>query len=132
MRALVLAALVAPAVQAQVVECPKFYPWQDTPLAEVPYQHRGQGFVAKSVLRGASMYTGEINGKEELVGDPRKMKGGREVAYGFEPGESKWLVCSYGDGSVTWWERMDPKATSCLVRTRDGGRDPTDVKATCR
>lgn len=132
MRALVLAALVAPAVQAQVVECPKFYPWQDTPLAEVPYRHRGQGFVARSVLRGAGMYTGEINGKAELVGDPRTMKGGREVAYGFQPGENKWLVCSYGDGSVTWWEQMDPKATSCLVRTRGGGRDPMDVKATCR
>jgi hypothetical protein len=131
-RALVLAALVAPAVQAHVVECPKFYPWQDTPLAEVPYRHKGQGFVARSVLRGAVMYTGEINGKAELVGDARKMKDGREVAYGFEPGESKWLVCSYGDGSVTWWEQMDPKATSCLVRTRDGGRDPMGVKATCR
>jgi hypothetical protein len=131
-RALLLWAALAPAAHAQVVECPKFYPWQDTPLAEVPYQHRGQGFVAKSVLRGAVMYTGEINGKAALVGEPHKVKGGQDVRHGFEPGERKWLVCSYGDGSVTWWEQMDPKATSCVVQMRDGGRDPMNVKATCR
>lgn len=131
-RALLLLAAFAPAAHAQAVECPKFYPWQDTSLAEVPYQHRGRGFVAKSALRGAIMYVGEINGKAAQVGEPRKIKGGHEVAYGFEPGESRWLVCSYGDGSVTWWERMEEKATSCLVRTREGGRDPMEVKATCR
>ena len=78
------------------------------------------------------MYAGEINGKAALVGESHKVKGGQDVYHGFEPGERKWLVCSYGDGSITWWEQMDSKATSCIVRMRDDGRNPMDVKATCK
>lgn len=61
-----------------------------------------------------------------------KVKGGRDVHHGVEPGESKWLVCSCGDGSITWWEQMHSTATSCIARTREGGHDPLDVKATCK
>ena len=133
MRAFALAVLLAPTVHAQVVECPKFYPWQDTPLAEVPYRHAGKGVVARAQLSGASMYVGDWNGRGELVGDGKKVRGGRDTRYGFEPGDVKWLVCTYGrDGSVTWWEQMDPKATSCVVRLREGGRDPMEANATCR
>lgn len=130
---LLLWAVLAPAAHAQVIACPKFYPSTDTALAQVPYQHNGQGFVAKSPLRNALMYAGEINGKQALVGEPHRVKGGRDLHHGFEPGESKWLVCFYGeDRTITWWEHVDPRVTSCIVRIREGGRDPMDVKATCK
>jgi hypothetical protein len=133
MRALALAFLfAAPGALAQVIECPKFYPWQDTPMSETPYQHKGKGFVAKAKLAGAGMFTGEANGREELVGDGRKVKGGWDVRHGFAGGETKWLVCSYGNGDITWWEQLDPKITSCTLQTRERGRDPMDVKATCK
>lgn len=131
MRALLLALLVAPAVQAQVIECPKFYPWQDTKLAEVPHQHKGAGFVSKAKLSGAGMYTGELNGQGELMGDGKKVKGGWDVEYGFGL-EPKWLVCSYGSsGEIRWWEQIDPKATRCTLTMREGGRAPMDAKLTC-
>lgn len=130
---MLLCAALAPVVHAEVIECPKFYPWQDTPIAEVPYRHKGQGFLAKSKLLSASMFTGEIDGKAELVGEQHKVKGGWDVHHGFTKGESKWLVCFYGErGTVAWWEQIDPKVTRCVVQTRDGGRDPMDARATCR
>ena len=131
-RILLACIFIAPAASAQVVECPKFYPWQDTPIAEVPYQHKGKGFVAKAKLAGAGMYTGEINGHGELMGDSRRVKGGWDVQHGFAAGAAKWLVCSYGRGDITWWEQIDGKATACKVEVRDGGRDPMSVRATCR
>ena len=132
MRAVLLALLVAPVVQAQVVDCPKFYPWQDTALAEVPYQHKGKGIVVKAKLSGAAMYIGEMGGQGELEGDIREVKGGRNVTYGFGP-EPKWLVCYYGSsGDVRWWEQIESRVTSCIVRIRDGGRNPMDVTATCK
>lgn len=132
MRALLFACLLAPAVHAQVIECPKFYPWQDTPLAEVPYQHKGKGIVAKAKLSGAAMYTGEMGGQGELQGDGRKVKDGWDVDYGFGP-EPKWLVCTYGkSGDVTWWEQIDSKVTRCSLKVREGGRDPMNVKLACK
>jgi hypothetical protein len=132
-RALLLWATLAPAVHAQVIECPSFYPSTDTALAEVPHQHKGRGFVAKSPLRNALMYAGEINGHQALVGEPHKVKGGRDLHHGFEPGESKWLVCFYSeDREIAWWEQLDPKVTNCVVQIREGGQGPMSVKATCR
>jgi uncharacterized protein YfiM (DUF2279 family) len=127
-----LACLLSPAVHAQVIECPKFYPWQDTKLAEVPYQHKGQGFVAKAKLAGAGMYTGEINGRGELMGDSSKVKGGWDVQHSFAAGETKWLVCSYGRGDITWWEHIDARATRCTLKLRQGGRDPISATLTCQ
>jgi hypothetical protein len=124
--------VLAPAALAQVIECPKFYPWQDTQLAEVPHQHKGAGFVSKATLSGAGMYTGELNGKGELMGDGKKVKGGWNVQHGFAPGEAKWLVCTYGKGDVTWWERIDPRVTACTLEVREAGREPASVKATCK
>jgi len=130
--AAVLIVALAPAAHAQIIECPKFYPWQDTPIAEVPYQHAGKGFIARASLSGAGIYTGEINGQGEMHGDRRKVKGGWDVHHGFAAGEKKWIVCSYGDGGVTWWEELNPKVTSCTLQVREGGRDPMSVKASCR
>lgn len=131
-RALLLWVALAPAAQAQVIECPKFYPWQDTPVAEVPYQHKGQGFVAKAKLSGAGMYAGELNGRGELMGDSKKVKGGFDVDFGFGR-EPKWLVCSYGtSGDIRWWEQIDAKATRCTLKLREGGQDPMSASLACK
>jgi hypothetical protein len=124
--------LLASAAEAQVIECPKFYPSEDTPLAEVPYQHKGKGFIAKARLNGASMFTGEINGQVELHGDRAKVKGGWNVRYGFAPADVRWLVCSYGGGDIAWWEQLDTKTTSCQLELREMGSDPMSVKLTCK
>jgi hypothetical protein len=132
MRALLFACLIVSTAHAQTVECPKFYPSQDTSLAEVPYQHKGKGIVSKAKLSGASMYIGELGGPGELRGDDRQVKGGWDVNYGFGR-EPKWLVCSYGrNGDVMWWEPIDSKATHCTLKIREGGRDPMDVTLTCK
>jgi hypothetical protein len=131
-RALLLCLFLAPAAQAQVIECPKFYPWQDAPLAETPHEHKGKGFVAKARLTGAGMYAGELNGRGELQGDRQKVKGGWDIRHGFAAGDPKWLVCSYGGGGIAWWEQLDPKVRSCTLQTREGGRDPMDARATCK
>jgi hypothetical protein len=132
MRAALLLLALPSVAAAQVIECPKFYPWQDTRISEVPYQHKGVGFIAKAKLSGAGMYEGELNGRGELQGDRRKVKGGWEVLHGFELGRQKWLVCSYGAGDITWWEELGPKITSCTLQTREAGRDPAEAKATCK
>jgi hypothetical protein len=132
MRALVLAYIVTSAAFAQTIECPQFYPWQDTPIAEVPYQHKGKGIVAKAKLTGSAMYIGELGGQGELRGDDRQVKGGVDIHYGFGI-EPKWLVCSYGSsGDVKWWEQIDSKATHCTLKIRGGGHDPVDAKLTCK
>jgi hypothetical protein len=133
MRAALLFLLaLAPQAHAQVVECPKFYPWEDTVLAEVPYRHQGKGVVAKGRLRGATAYTGEFNGQAELQGMRKDVKGGFDVQYGFAPGELKWLVCTYGGGDIAWWEQLDSKVTSCKLSVRKAGTDPLDVRMTCK
>ena len=131
--ALLLCTVLAPAAHAQVIECPQHYPSQDTPLAEVPHQHNGHGFVAKSPLRNALMYAGEINGRQALVGEPHRVKGGRDLHHGFERGERKWLVCFYGeDRTIAWWEQVDPKVTNCVVQVREGEKNQMTVRATCK
>jgi hypothetical protein len=132
MKALVFALLAVSTstTRAQVTECPRFYPWQDTRLAEVPPQHKGTGVLTKSRLASAAMYAGELGGQAELQGDRQKVKGGWDVLYGFARGDARWLVCSYG-AQITWWEQMDPKATSCKLEVRDGGRNPASAKVSC-
>lgn len=131
MRTLLVFLMLAPAAHAQVIECPKFYPWQDTPISEVPYQHKGQGMLAKTKLSGAGVFTGDMGGNAELIGDRRQVRGGWDARFDFGPGERKWLVCAYGS-SIAWWEQLDEKVVTCTVQERQSGRDPMSVKATCR
>ena len=78
------------------------------------------------------MFTGEINGRGELMGDSKKVKGGFDVDFGFGA-ERKWLVCSYGSGGdIRWWEQIDVKATRCTLKLREGGRDPMSAALTCK
>ena len=118
MKAVILACLiVAPVTHAQVIECPKFYPWQDTVLAEVPHGHQGKGLVRKGQLIDAVLNEGEFNQRSfgELQGGRKNLKNGWEVDYPSFPGQ-KWFICFYEPGNVTWWEKLDTKPLSCKLK----------------
>jgi hypothetical protein len=123
--------------QAQEIACPKFYPWEDTVIAAVPYQHNGQGVVEKQELSGASAMGSSYNVKPpiEFRGGPEtKVKGGTDIVM---PTDTKWFVCWYGLGrSAAWWEELkhDPgKVKACVMKIREkAGRDPMDIKFVCR
>jgi hypothetical protein len=136
MRILLIACLIlAPAAQAQVIVCPKFYPWQDTVIPEIPHGHNGKGVLAKQELSGATWMGGAFNDSfGETAGGVDKVKGGVDIVV---PTFAKWFVCWYGGGrTVAWWEELQldtSKAKDCKIQIRNKlGRDPMDIKLVCK
>lgn len=126
--------IVTTAAQAQVVECPKFYPSQDTVLSEVPYQHKGKGLVRKGRLTGAAMSEGEFNGDAMSImhGLRKETKGSWEEEFPRFHGP-KWLVCFYEPGNVSWWEQIGDGPLACTLRvTPKNSENMTDAKLACR
>lgn len=134
MRGQLLACLVlVSAAQAQEIECPKFYPWQDTALTEVPYGHAGKGVVKKRELSGAAVMVDDFNMPGDLHGgDQRKVPGGVDIQF---PADATYFVCYYGDRTIAWWEKLkhDPKKVKgCTLKMRDKvGRDPMNIRFVC-
>ncbi|MEW6369917.1 MAG: STY0301 family protein [Pseudomonadota bacterium] len=131
---LLVGLLFASTAQAKEISCPKFYPWQDTVLAEVPYQHTGKGVIKKQELSGASWMGGDFNDTfGEMVGGVTKVEGGLDIQV---PSFAKWFVCWYGGGAVAWWEELkltSAKVKSCKIEVRNKvGRDPMDAKLVCK
>jgi hypothetical protein len=132
---LLLCLLFVAAAQAQDIACPKFYPSEDTVLAEVPYQHTGKGVIKKQELSGANWTGGDFNDTfGEMAGGTDKVKDGVDIAV---PTSAKWFVCWYGGGSaVAWWEELKldrSKAKKCKIEVRNKvGRDPMDAKLMCK
>jgi len=122
--------ILSPAVQAQVIECPKFYPWQDTPLAEVPLKHKGKGVVEKTRLDDATVTAGMVNGGSDLHGSIKKVKGGRIVEYRMPDGQ-KWFVCYYG-GDIAWWEELDSKVSLCKLEVKKNSEGMMDATLICK
>lgn len=132
-RLLLTLAIIAPCALAKDISCPKFYPSQDTALPEVPYLHKGKGFVPKQELSGANWMGGELGDTSgEMIGGVTRVKGGRDITV---PAFARWMVCWYG-GGVSWWEELNPKSIKgdkCVIHVRDKvGRDPMDIKMTCK
>lgn len=127
---LLLASAGSAEAQSQTVACPKFYPSEDIPITETPYQHVGKGVIKRRQLSGAGAFDGEFNGATELQGARKDVKGGYDVEL---PLATKWLVCSYGDG-VEWWEQLKPadQAKSCALQVRKSKGYPLDAKFVCR
>jgi hypothetical protein len=134
-RVLLVCLLLGPAAQAQEIACPKFYPYEDTVISDVPSQHSGKGVLKKQELSGASWMAGDFNDSfGEMVGQGDKVKGGVNVTV---PTFAKWFVCWYGGGrSVAWWEELKPGTTTagnCRIQIRKRiGRDPMDIRLVCR
>lgn len=116
--------------QAQTVECPKFYPWEDTTIPEVPYQHRGKGLVKRQQITGAGAFVGEMNGHGEIQGGRADVKGGYDIEL---PLAIRWFVCEYGD-NIRWWEelKLGPNVKSCTIQVRENKKYPMDAKLVCK
>lgn len=134
MKTLLLAfVLTGSGASAKEISCPKFYPSQETVLPEAPYQHKGKGFVPKQELSGANWMGGELGDTSgEMMGGVTKVKGGRDIIV---PAFARWMVCWYG-GGVSWWEELNPqtiRGDRCVIQVRNKvGRDPMDIKLTCK
>jgi hypothetical protein len=122
--------LLASTAKAQTVECPKFYPWEDTTLSETPYQHKGKGLVKRRQISGVGAFIGEMNGEGEIQGYRKDVKGGYDVEL---PLNIRWLVCEYGN-SIQWWEelKLNPAARSCTMQVRETSKYPMDAKLVCK
>ena len=102
---------------AQVIDCPTFYPLNDTMLTDIPPQHKGKGMVSQQQLSGAGFTIGEFNGGGDLQGLRKEVKGGYEIDFGMPGPGLKWFVCFYGkNGSTKWWEQLDSKEASCKLK----------------
>lgn len=118
-------ALSCAAANAQVIPCPQFYPTKEVTLSEIPSGgHKGIGRLRGAKLSSASMSFDMPYGNVELQGDIREVKDGRDIRYGFDPGQTKWLICVYGGGeriggTIEWREKVDPKVTSCELKIRE-------------
>jgi hypothetical protein len=118
--------LACGAANAQVIECPPTFPYEQAKLAD-----DSKGIVRPSRLSGGGAYFGELGGQGELQGDRKDVKGGVDVQFGFHAGEQKWFVCGYGQGGIGLWRTIDAKATTCTMRQRRRG-DVTTVRAECK
>lgn len=117
MRLALLACLIlASAAQAQVVECPAFYPSLDTVLSEVPHQHKGKGLVRKGRLSGAAMSEGKFNGDAMSMvhGLRTETKDSWEEEFPIFRGP-KWLICFYAPGNISWWEQLEDRPAACRL-----------------
>lgn len=126
--------VVASSAQAQVIECPKVYPSQDTVLSEVPYQHKGKGLVHKAKLSGAAMSEGEFNGDAMSImhGLSKETKGGWEEEFP-KFRAPKWLICYYEPGNISWWEEVGSEPVACKLKVTTRNAEGTmDAVLTCK
>lgn len=136
MKRLLIAVLVlSSTAKAQEVKCPEFYPEKEVTLAETPSGHKGIGLIRGANLSSAFMYVGELHSdpsmNQAMQEVPTKVKGGWDMIYNFTPKDTKrWLICVYGGdresvdrprihGRTEWWEMIDPRKSSCVLRFRE-------------
>lgn len=119
MRALFVAFMMTPAVAvAQTVACP-----ETVPAASIDVKRPPAGWVASSpvVLRldGGGMMSGDPKQMQYLVpASSKKVKEDAVSSWNFDPGEEKWLYCTYGRMAVQLAKRMADRATRCDVTVR--------------
>lgn len=130
-RLLLVIGFVTQPTMAQVFDCPKFYPSEDTVLPEVPYGHTGKGIVPRGELTGARWMGGEFNDTFGVMEGPppKKVPGGVNSAV---PTFARWLVCDYSIGAHWWNELRLSKVKQCTLQVRNRkGSDPMDIKLVC-
>lgn len=134
-RLLFAASMLSSMAHAQEVKCPDFYPEKQITLTEIPSGHKGSGLQRGANLSSAFIYVGELHSdpstNQPMQEVPNKVKGGWDMSYNFTPKEAdRWLVCVYGGdrdrvdrprtyGTTEWWERIDPKLSSCVLKFRE-------------
>jgi hypothetical protein len=85
-------------------------------------------------LDGGGMLSGNPKQLGYLVpAGSKKVKGGEASTWSFDPGQEKWLYCTYGKMAVQLSKRMDDKATTCEVTAKLERKDViTSISAVCR
>ncbi|TFW27959.1 STY0301 family protein [Massilia horti] len=133
-----MAIVLASAVNAQEVECPKFFPAEVITLGGKLSGHAASARLTSANLSFAYMFSGQLYAEQTMVppGD-EKVKGGWNTEFYFTPEEKHWLVCRYGgskwgDGNIERWEQLGQKITSCMLKVREfrHPHTPTDWSAT--
>lgn len=94
--ALIAIILVSGAVQAEVIECP------------------AKNLGARLV--GAGMFEGNVK-QYELMGEPKMVRGGHDVRFGFNGGEVRWIACWYEPATARWY-RVSASAKHCILKQR--------------
>lgn len=132
-RAFLLFGLLPVFAAAQTVSCPPSIDEGSISVARAP-----AGWLATSPslvrLDGGGMLSANPKQMQYLVpGGSKKVKGGEASSWTFEPGEEKWLYCTYGNMAIQLAKRMDDKATACEVAVKRESRQViTSITAVCR
>jgi hypothetical protein len=130
----VLLAMMAPAVAlAQTASCSQDLPENSITATKVP-----AGWVAASPngarLSGGGMLSGNPKEMNYLVpASWKKVRGGSSSTWKFTAGEEKWFYCAYGRATIELSKRMDDKATTCIVASKDDDAGALgNLTVTCR
>ncbi len=134
MRALLFVLGLFPALSAaQTAVCPESIPETSIEVKRAP---AGWLATAPGLVRldGGGMLSGNPTQLQYLVpGDSKKVKGGETSTWRFDPGEEKWLYCTYGKMAVQLSKRMDDKARTCEVTVKLERKDViASIMAVCR
>ena len=134
MRRLILLAGAMPVlVTAQTIQCPQALPEGSIEIRQAP-----EGWHASSPtavrLDGGGMLSEDPKKMQYLVpSNSRKVKGGGTSIWSFDPGEQKWVYCTYGRMAVQLAKRMDDQATTCQVTVKYERKDVVaEITAVCR
>jgi hypothetical protein len=132
-RVLLLAGLLPALAAAQTITCPASLP---VASIELPRPPAGWLATSPSVMRldGGGMLSSNPKQMQYLVpAGSKKVKGGEASTWSFDPGEEKWLYCTYGKMAIQLSKRMDDKATICEVTAKLERKDViTSIAAVCR
>lgn len=128
-----LIALIPGVVIAQTISCPTTLPENSVQVARVPAGWEASA-SAPVRLDGGGMLSGNPKQMQYLVpARSKKIKDGGASTWDFEPGEEKWLYCTYGRMAVQLSKRMDDAATVCEISSlKDQGGGIAQIKAVCR
>jgi hypothetical protein len=128
-----LVSLLLPALAfAQSADCPLMLPQGSIEVPRPPVGWIGSSpTLAK--LTGGGVMSGHPKLMQYLVPDEtKKIKGGSRTTWRFQPGEEKWLYCTYGTQAVQIAKRMDDKASQCTVVWREEGGEVIGMTAVCK
>ena len=131
MRALLLAFLALPAAGAEPVSCPLTLP-ADALTVRAPTGWHGSSPMLLR-LTGGAVIRGHPDGLGYLVPFKSTLsKQGSIQTFVFEPGEERWLWCSYGRGSPQLAKRLTNEGTECTVTRKESKSEGvTAITAKC-
>ncbi|TQK10268.1 STY0301 family protein [Herbaspirillum sp. SJZ107] len=132
-RLFILAATLPSLAATQTISCPAIIT-----EGSIQVQRAPEGWQASAStpvwLDGGGMLSGAPAEMRYLVqASSKKAKGATISTWNFQPGEEKWLYCTYGKMAVQLSRRMDDRATVCEVTATTSSKGSvTSITAACR